>query len=115
MSRFPPGAARVLLAVLLVVPLAASGGVTWGEYRVVGTWDGSRLTLIEPPHEARTPGGGGSGTDMTSPCPEPAGGWRPVDRAKATEGAMRAAMDRAASAGEFAGGWPARSGAARCA
>ncbi|WP_405084411.1 hypothetical protein [Microbispora sp. NBC_01389] len=168
MSRFPPGAARVLLAVLLVVPLAASGcgpppdvaapagdtrytatgtvlqngkhgpqlcglvqasyppqcggpdivgwdwkavraesfgGVTWGEYRVVGTWDGSRLTLTEPPREARTPGGGGSGTDMTSPCPEPAGGWRPVDRAKATEEAMRAAMDRAASAGEFAGGW----------
>ncbi|GAA4188280.1 hypothetical protein [Microbispora amethystogenes] len=168
MSRFLPSAARGLLAVLLVVPLAASGcgsppdvaapaadtrytatgtvlqngkhgpqlcasvqesyppqcggadivgwdwkavraessgGVTWGDYRVVGTWDGSRLTLTEPPREARTSGDGVSGTDMTSPCPEPAGGWRPVDRAKATEEAMRAAMDRAASADEFAGGW----------
>ena len=24
-------------------------GTTWGQYRVVGTWDGSRLTVAEPP------------------------------------------------------------------
>lgn len=113
-ESYPPqcGGADIVGWDWTAVSAESSGGVTWGEYRVVGTWDGSRLTLTEPPREARPPGGdrapggdGGPGTDMTSPCPEPAGGWRPVDRAKATEEAMRAAMDRAASADEFAGGW----------
>ncbi|WP_406673857.1 hypothetical protein WBK31_35795 [Nonomuraea sp. N2-4H] len=28
------------------------GGTTWGQYRVVGTWDGAKLTLTEPPGPA---------------------------------------------------------------
>ncbi|WP_188190710.1 hypothetical protein [Nonomuraea sp. SYSU D8015] len=82
------------------------GGVKWGEYRVVGTWDGARLTLTEPPGEPvaerRDPA---TEDDFASPCPEPEGGWRPVDPAKATQESLEKAMARAATAEEFAGAW----------
>ncbi|WP_327584851.1 hypothetical protein OHA25_55535 [Nonomuraea sp. NBC_00507] len=81
----------------------SQGGVKWGSYRVVGTWDGARLTLTEPPgspvyEEPPT-------TDFTTPCPAPEGGWRPVDPAKATEATLEKAMKRAGTAKEFAGAW----------
>ncbi|GAB2833295.1 hypothetical protein GCM10022221_35210 [Actinocorallia aurea] len=31
------------------VPHRSQNDVRWGEYTVVGTWDGTRLTLTEPP------------------------------------------------------------------
>ncbi|MFC4015462.1 hypothetical protein ACFOY2_50210 [Nonomuraea purpurea] len=80
------------------------GGVKWGEYRVVGTWDGARLTLTEPPGPPGKPPAARE-VDFTSPCPEPQGGWRAVDPARATEKTLGKAMERAMTAAEFAGGW----------
>lgn len=42
-----------------------ASGVTWGEARVVGTYDGSTFTLTEPPSEMRIPvePDGGTGAD----------------------------------------------------
>ncbi len=42
-----------------------AAGVTWGEARVVGTYDGSTFTLTEPPSEMRLPvePDGGTGAD----------------------------------------------------
>ncbi|TMR95368.1 hypothetical protein [Nonomuraea basaltis] len=79
-------------------------GVKWGEYRVVGTWDGARLTLTEPPGAPVKSDPAGENT-LASPCPEPEGGWRPVDPAKATQETLEEAMARARTAKEFAGAW----------
>jgi hypothetical protein len=79
-------------------------GVKWGDYTVVGTWDGARLTLTEPPkppQQTETD----EGSDTASPCPAPEGGWRPVAPAKATEKAMYAAMRLARKSPGFAGVW----------
>lgn len=81
----------------------AQGGVLWGDYHVVGTWDGSRFTLTEPPG---SPGPQPTQVaDFSSPCPAPPGGWRAVDPAKATQDAQQAAIDRAKTAKEYAGAW----------
>ncbi|WP_157530496.1 hypothetical protein [Microtetraspora niveoalba] len=74
---------------------SARNGVRWGEYHVVGTWDGTRLTLTEPPRPAERPDAPPDRSGPTTPCPEPAGGWRPVDPAKATSRAMEAAIEKA--------------------
>jgi hypothetical protein len=86
-------------------------GTTWGFYYVVGTWDEAAraLTLTEPARNGDevTDWGPGqrTGPDFTSPCPPPAGGWRPVDEAKATVDAMQAAMTIAEAEPDFAGAW----------
>ncbi|MEV7005522.1 hypothetical protein [Streptosporangium sp. NPDC051022] len=86
-----------------------AGDVRWGRYRVVGTWDGRRLTLTETPRppaaDTPPPSGGDHDTRFASPCPPPRGGWRPVDPAKATEEAAQETMDLARKVPEFAGGW----------
>jgi hypothetical protein len=80
--------------------------VKWGEYRVVGTWDGARLTLTEPPGApVKVQEDPASENRLASPCPEPEGGWRPIDPAKATQDALELAMGRAATIEEFAGAW----------
>ncbi|WP_204016949.1 hypothetical protein [Sphaerimonospora thailandensis] len=84
----------------------AQGGVRWGDYHVVGTWDGERLTLTEPPRPAKRPDAPPDRSDfIPSPCPEPIGGWRPVDPAKATDQAIDAAIDLAKKIPGYAGGW----------
>ncbi|MFI7221773.1 hypothetical protein ACIBO5_01015 [Nonomuraea angiospora] len=83
----------------------SQSGVKWGEYRVVGTWDGARLTLTEPPGAPAKAAAPAHEEDLTSPCPAPEGGWRPVDPAKATQRALDEAMARAGTAQEFAGAW----------
>ncbi|MFC5822075.1 hypothetical protein [Nonomuraea harbinensis] len=84
---------------------SAQGGVRWGEYHVVGTWDGAKLTLTEPPRPAGQRDAPGGGPDFTSPCPRPEGGWRPADPAKATQEAMEAALARAQELPGYAGSW----------
>ncbi|SEG56327.1 hypothetical protein SAMN05444920_103185 [Nonomuraea solani] len=85
-------------------------GVKWGSYRVVGTWDGARLTLTEPPGEPVKPADPDDADQFASACPEPQGGWRPVDPGRTTERTMQKAMDRARTAKEFAGAWIDRIG-----
>jgi hypothetical protein len=88
------------------VEAESAGGTTWGEYVLVGTWDGERFTLTDPavagdgsrvPDEDEDP--------FASPCPAPDGGWQPVDPATATEGALEEALARAATAPDYAGAW----------
>ncbi|NRQ35237.1 hypothetical protein HII36_25920 [Nonomuraea sp. NN258] len=81
----------------------AREGVRWGDYRLVGTWDGARLTITEPPGEPARHGPMAD-EDLT-PCPEPAGGWPIADGAKTTWQSAKEAMARAESAGDFAGAW----------
>ncbi|WP_204052424.1 hypothetical protein [Microbispora siamensis] len=80
-------------------------GVRWGEYHVVGTWDGKSLTLTEPPRPARPGDAPDDRSRFTTPCPKPVRGWRPVDPAKATERSMEAALVRARKLPGYAGSW----------
>jgi hypothetical protein len=60
-----------------------SNGATWGDYHVVGTYDGEVFTVSdigprvledsEEPYRAE------------NPCPEPAGGWEVIDPAQSTQ------------------------------
>jgi hypothetical protein len=78
-------------------------GVTWGDYHVVGTYDGSSFTVesvgpivpVEP--DASDP--------FESPCPEPEGGWTDVEPSAAGDDDRVAAMYVAEDVPEFAGIW----------
>ena len=87
---------------------ASSGGTTWGNYVVVGTWDGRRLHLTEP---ARVDDGGSGRPaparkpDFSTPCAPPEGGWRPVDLDRTTTEAFERVAALAAESPELAGLW----------
>jgi len=84
-------------------------GSKWGTYVLVGTFDGSKLTLTEPALDSdqtrQGPGPAGSDADFTTPCLKPAGGWRPVDPSRATDSAFEAATRRAEAESGFGGLW----------
>lgn len=85
------------------VEAESAAGTTWGYYTLVGTWDGQRFTPVEvrepdPEEPVEQP-------DFTSPCPEPEGGWAPVDPDTATQAALDEALARAATADDYAGSW----------
>jgi hypothetical protein len=84
----------------------SAAGTTWGQYLITGTFDGHTFTLTEPakvnngqysPHRPMP--------DFTSPCPAPAGGWRPVDPARATDDAFQAVNVKVGNDPDFAGLW----------
>jgi hypothetical protein len=82
----------------------AANGTRWGEYTVVGAYDGDTFTLTEPPvvvGESSDP----RADEITTPCPAPEGGWEPVDPERATDAAFEAATRRARGADGFAGLW----------
>ncbi|GAA4963480.1 hypothetical protein [Kineococcus glutinatus] len=93
----------------------SQNGTTWGDFVVVGTLAGTTeqdgtLTLTEPP---RLPGDAGDllpvardpAAGFDSPCPEPAGGWRAPDPARATEETLQAALTRAERLDGYGGSW----------
>lgn len=86
------------------VPGAESAGDTkWAYVRIVGTFDGTSLTLTEPPTE---PGDRQHETqDFTSPCPEPAGGWAIRDPALVDDTDWNRARIYGESQPDFAGLW----------
>jgi hypothetical protein len=97
----------------------SASGTRWGSYLMVGTFDGTRFTPTEPARPAAAganPGPGAAPPDFTSPCPTPAGGWRPVDPGRATSAAFERANALASASPDFAGLWidqnvPARASA----
>ncbi len=58
-------------------------GTTWGEFSVVGTYDGRRLRVEKTVAPTSRPGSGRESFD--TPCPEPPGGWQVPDPARATQ------------------------------
>jgi hypothetical protein len=87
------------------VEAESASGTTWGTYLLTGTWDGTSFTVTEPPAPPEEASGSMGSPDLTTPCPEPEGGWQPVDPAKATEADQVAAVQRAQSSRDFAGAW----------
>jgi hypothetical protein len=80
-----------------------AAGVTWGDYHVVGTYDGASFTVLESgPPEVSSPGGGDR---FETPCPEPQEGWVATDPAKATEDDLQATVSLAAGFADSSGSW----------
>jgi hypothetical protein len=80
-----------------------ASGTTWGEYDVVGTFDGSVFSVSSataaasptPPDSDR----------VTTPCAEPTGGWVDEDPSRTDEDDRRAAMHLAEDAPDHTGVW----------
>jgi hypothetical protein len=89
-------------------------GTRWGSYVLMGTWDGGRPLLAPEEFTLTEPAVADDGTvkrpasrftAISTPCPQPAGGWRPVDPARATSSAFEAASRRAQAERGFGGLW----------
>lgn len=79
-------------------------GASWGRFHVVGTFEGGSFALAEEP----TPWQGDSQADdarVETACPEPEGGWRPVDPGRATQEDLQAASGAASAEPDFSGLW----------
>jgi hypothetical protein len=86
----------------------SAGGVTWGSYQVVGTYDGTSFTVtravlvppeVQPSHQEQF-------EDEPRPgCPEPAGGWEVPDPARRSERYLEAVSQLARAQPDFAGMW----------
>lgn len=85
----------------------SNSGTRWGDYRVVGTWDGTTLTLTEvaTAAERHTGAPAADHIDFSAPCPEPAGGWAPVDDALTSTAALDRASEVAQRLEGYAGLW----------
>ncbi len=85
----------------------SANGVTWGNYLLTGKFDGKTFTLTEAPkaNEDGRYSPRPRAVDFTSPCPAPAGGWKPVNAAKANDDAMQAVNALVNADPDFAGLW----------
>ncbi|MGH3011465.1 MAG: hypothetical protein ACRDMY_06450, partial [Gaiellaceae bacterium] len=64
----------------------SASGTTWGDFHVVGTYDGEAFNVTDVGPYDPDEGDFGGGRDFTTPCPEPAGGWVPLDPTRASDG-----------------------------
>lgn len=79
-----------------------ASGVTWGEFHVVGIYDGSSFTIERAgPPEAVPPD---DGDPFATPCPEPADGWTSSGPATSDKD-LNAAMRVAEGIPTYAGLW----------
>jgi hypothetical protein len=78
-------------------------GTTWGEYHLVGTYDGDTFTLIETGPPQRHPDD--IGDPIATPCPEPEGGWTVGDPSRTSMADRQAASGAASAEPDFAGLW----------
>jgi hypothetical protein len=62
-----------------------ASGSTWGDFHVVGTYDGETFTVTESGPYDRDAADRGSERDFSTPCPEPDGGWTAVDPGRASD------------------------------
>lgn len=81
-------------------------GVRWGQFVVTGTFDGTALT---PTEVVDTSDSSAAGSEvyrgLTTSCPEPDGGWAPIDPVRTTRATERAAIDVAQGLDDFAAVW----------
>jgi hypothetical protein len=80
----------------------SASGTTWGNFHVVGTYDGSTFTVSEAGPYEQSPS---ESTDFTAPCPEPAGGWIASDPDRATDADLQNVMRAAEHEPDSAGFW----------
>ena len=80
-------------------------GTTWGDFHVVGTYDGEAFTVTDVgPYDPDESGLGGE-RDFTTPCPEPAGGWVAADPSRASDEDFSAGASVAADRQDYVTLW----------
>ena len=82
----------------------SANGTTWGQFTVVGRYDGTSLTLTEPPGPPAPPPPP-EVDPVDTPCDAPAGGWRAAEPARAGQEQLGATIQAARSQAEHAGAW----------
>lgn len=89
------------------VEAESRSGTTWGSYTLIGTYDGERFMLTEPatPPSKRTRPPDIYSEEIKTPCDEPEGGWRVVDKSKYSMEAQHQLSERVRAEPEFAGMW----------
>jgi hypothetical protein len=78
-------------------------GVTWGDFHVLGTYDGSSFTVLQAGPRQPEPSDPEDAIEI--PCPEPEGGWVAADPGRTTDGDLRAALRHGARQPDSAGVW----------
>lgn len=80
-----------------------ANGTSWGEFNLVGTYDGEIFTVqqVGPPKHRET----AHADPIDTPCPEPAGGWTATDPARASQENVVDAQREASREPDFAGLW----------
>lgn len=68
-------------------------GTIWGNYHVVGSYDGKTFTLTDV-GPFKEDASGPTDSDFSSPCPEPAGGWSGLEQATQEDARQAAAYAR---------------------
>lgn len=77
-------------------------GTTWGDFNLVGTYDGETFRVLDVgtyrprPSERR---------DFTPPCPEPSGGWAVLDPSRVSDADLQALMRASEGEPDSAGFW----------
>jgi hypothetical protein len=82
-----------------------AGIVRWGEYFVIGTYDGTRFTVTEPPTPAPPPAPESRPVLPPTPCPAPPQGWGVIDAATTGDDALSAAVAYAEAQPDYAAVW----------
>ena len=77
------------------------GNAIYGDFHVVGTYDGTTFTLTETPGEAQYP----EPARIGSACAEPAGGWERPRPDDASESDLQEALAAASGDPDYAGFW----------
>lgn len=77
--------------------------VIWGEYHLLGTYDGTSFTVIRA--GPRAPSSDELDDSIEIPCPKPEGGWVAPDPSRATEADLHAAGRYVDSQPDSAGYW----------
>ena len=83
-------------------------GTTWGTYRLVGTYDGARFTVVRAVLAAPTSRPSAAELFKGEPrpaCPEPAGGWDVPDPSRRSERSLAPVTRAARAQPDFAGLW----------
>jgi hypothetical protein len=79
-----------------------AGGTTWGSFHVVGRYDGETFSVTRVGPYEDDPAAQAE-SDLTSPCPEPEGGWTGTD--DATQEDDNAALAYARSQPDYVSSW----------
>jgi hypothetical protein len=83
----------------------SASGSTWGDFHVVGTYDGEMFTVTESGPYDRDAVGRGSEPDFSTPCPEPDGGWTAVDPGRASDADFTAGASVAQARRDYVALW----------
>jgi hypothetical protein len=115
MSSLPPqcGGPRLAGWDWSTVESAHRAGVRWTvpEYVVTGTFDGTTFAVTGPPLRSEDYDGPRPArsyeqeTRLATPCPEPEGGWRPVDPARTSHRTLQQVARAAEHLDGYAGLW----------